>query len=108
MIILPYLEQENLFEQWNLDEPYYKQSDIARLTAIKTYFCPTRREPYGDPPASISGDWSPLDIHVPGALGDYAVCIDKSGHDTPKRPDRICPVRSSWSVGFDWSNLRMD
>jgi prepilin-type N-terminal cleavage/methylation domain-containing protein len=80
VLLFPYLEQDNLYHQWNLSQSYYQQSDVARLTPYKGYFCPTRRSPKTDPLASVSGDqqylggnsFGPL---VPGALGDYAVCL---------------------------------
>jgi prepilin-type N-terminal cleavage/methylation domain-containing protein len=85
VLILPYLEQENLFRQWNFARSYYEQSDLARLTQVKTYFCPTRRSPSTTPTASIAGDqpsWldPALYVNVPGALGDYACCIGSCGH----------------------------
>jgi prepilin-type N-terminal cleavage/methylation domain-containing protein len=78
VLILPYLEQETLFKEWDLNRTYYQQSDLARLSAVSNYFCPSRRSPTTPPAASISGD-SPSDgpggvPNVPGALGDYAAC----------------------------------
>jgi len=72
-VILPYLEQVNLFEGWDPSLKYYYQPDIARLTEIPPYNCPQRRKGVG---VSKSGD----DIisayesgpHVPGVVGDYA------------------------------------
>src|SRR5262249_12471104 len=87
VLILPYLEQDNLYNQWNLRLTYYEQTDVARLTPVKVYFCPSGRPASSAPPASIFGDtpsWSPgYQTQVPGALGDYAVCVDRSGHDMP-------------------------
>src|SRR5947199_885078 len=31
VMLLPFLEQDNLFKQWDLSRPYYQQSDAARL-----------------------------------------------------------------------------
>jgi len=78
VLILPYLEQDNLYRQWNLSNSYYQQNNTARQTAVKTYFCPSRRAPNTSPGLSIFGD-SPSDgpangPHFPGALGDYAAC----------------------------------
>src|SRR5262249_4008347 len=88
VLILPYIEQDNLYDRWNLKRTYYDQNDTARLTPVKIYFCPSRRTSTSNgPPASISGDtpsWgNDLSAQVPGALGDYAVCVDRSGHDMP-------------------------
>jgi prepilin-type N-terminal cleavage/methylation domain-containing protein len=79
VLILPYMEQDNLYRQWDMNKSYYLQSNPARLTAVKNYFCPSRRTATSDPVASISGDvsstLSPSDQQVPGALNDYAVNI---------------------------------
>ena len=85
--ILPYIEQGNLYRQWDLSLSYYKQSDAARLTAVPTYVCPSRRNPGQAPRASIQGDQPGLtsdadatpSANVPGALGDYAASIGSCG-----------------------------
>jgi prepilin-type N-terminal cleavage/methylation domain-containing protein/prepilin-type processing-associated H-X9-DG protein len=87
VIILPYLEQNNLFNQWSMGQSYFLQNNVARLTPVKGYFCPSRRSANDPPNASISGD-VPSNSggsaqNVPGALGDYAVVIDPSGTDEP-------------------------
>jgi prepilin-type N-terminal cleavage/methylation domain-containing protein/prepilin-type processing-associated H-X9-DG protein len=72
-LILPYLEQVNLFDGWDPSLKYYYQPPIARLTIIPPYTCPARRLPGT---VSISGDdiLSPYETspHVPGVVGDYA------------------------------------
>jgi prepilin-type N-terminal cleavage/methylation domain-containing protein/prepilin-type processing-associated H-X9-DG protein len=83
VLLLPYLEQDNLYRQWDFSLTYYEQSATARLTPVKTYFCPSRRTANTGPVASLSGD-TPSWVEgaeVPGALGDYAAVIDPSGHD---------------------------
>jgi type II secretory pathway pseudopilin PulG len=81
VLLLPYLEQENLYKQWDLSGTYYEQTEIARTTPVPTYFCPTRRQPAsqvstsGDQPFSANDhDPSPY-TNLPGALGDYACCM---------------------------------
>lgn len=72
-LILPYLEQENLFEGWDPQLKYYYQPDVARLTPIENYMCPSRRS--GQHLSSIGDDiYSPYETspHIPGVLGDYA------------------------------------
>jgi prepilin-type N-terminal cleavage/methylation domain-containing protein len=84
VVILPYLEQDNLYRQWDLSRTYYEQLPIARQTAVPTYFCPSRRTASSSPTLSVSGDVPTSDptlTHYPGALGDYAVVVDPSGHD---------------------------
>jgi prepilin-type N-terminal cleavage/methylation domain-containing protein len=94
VLILPYLEQENLYRQWNLGRSYFQQTDVARRTTVKSYFCPSRRSSDGG--VSTSGDVMPVPpdeplIHFPGALSDYAVLVDKTGHDEPAE---LCPNMS--------------
>ena len=85
VLILPYLEQDALFNQWKVERPYYEQTETARRTSVKNYFCPTRRLASSDPLASISGDvpsnGDPNAPHVPGALADYACCVGTTGFD---------------------------
>jgi prepilin-type N-terminal cleavage/methylation domain-containing protein len=78
VLILPYLEQDNLYNQWDLSRRYYEQNDAARRTPVRIYFCPTRRSAGSAPEASTSGDQSilangALASNIGGALGDYAV-----------------------------------
>jgi prepilin-type N-terminal cleavage/methylation domain-containing protein len=81
VVILPYMEQDNLYQQWDLSRSYYQQSDMARLTPVHYYYCPTRRTPHTAPTASQSGDWPSVVLasgsqgNVPGALGDYAASV---------------------------------
>lgn len=86
VLILPYIEQNNLYAQWNLAQIYYDQSDVARLTPVPYYFCPSRRSAQSPPGHSISGDQNDdigptLGPFVPGALGDYATCTGTDNCD---------------------------
>jgi prepilin-type N-terminal cleavage/methylation domain-containing protein len=79
VLILPYVEQDNLYSRWDLARRYYDQTDAARLTSVSIYFCPSRRTA-GTAGYSVSGDqpWLCGDTfgpHVPGALSDYAACL---------------------------------
>jgi prepilin-type N-terminal cleavage/methylation domain-containing protein len=78
VLLLPYLEQENLYKQWNLSRTYYDPlNELARQTPVKLFFCPTRRTPETPPMLSTPGDIKDgtSGPPVPGALGDYAVCV---------------------------------
>ena len=86
VLIMPYLEQSNLYAQWNISQIYYDQTDAARLTPVPTYFCPSRRNATTPPGHSISGDQNDdigpvLGPFVPGALGDYATCTGTDNCD---------------------------
>jgi prepilin-type N-terminal cleavage/methylation domain-containing protein len=85
VLILPYVEQDTLFKQWDMTRTYYEQPDQARLGQVPIYFCPSRRSPHDVSPGSSAGDYpsdnlamdsfSPASgntTNVPGALADYA------------------------------------
>jgi prepilin-type N-terminal cleavage/methylation domain-containing protein len=77
VLILPYLEQDNFYQQWDPHDWYYVHPDNVRHTCVKTYFCPTRRQP---PLTSKTGDvpdspWSGSLPNYPGAVGDYACSV---------------------------------
>jgi prepilin-type N-terminal cleavage/methylation domain-containing protein/prepilin-type processing-associated H-X9-DG protein len=91
VIILPFVEQDNLYRQWDLSKTYYDQTPLARLTPVKIYFCPSRRVSNSSPTASLFGDtpsWVGGSVNVPGALCDYAVSLDRTGHDST---EENCP-----------------
>jgi prepilin-type N-terminal cleavage/methylation domain-containing protein/prepilin-type processing-associated H-X9-DG protein len=91
VLILPFVEQQNLYARWDLKRQYAEQLPVARETPVPIYFCPSRRGPDGPPRLSVSGDVNPGvpdSPHLPGALGDYAVSLDKSGHDAT---EETCP-----------------
>jgi len=85
VLILPYLEQDVRYRQWDMTRTYYEQSAVARLGQVPIYFCPSRRSPHNVTGGSISGDF-PSDglgmnvfapsagnrVNVPGGLADYA------------------------------------
>jgi prepilin-type N-terminal cleavage/methylation domain-containing protein len=85
VLILPYMEQSNLYKEWDLAKSYYKQTDLARRSTVPNYFCPSRRTYQTPPLASLSGDVpsdGPPDApNVPGALMDYAVSLGLMGLD---------------------------
>ena len=74
--ILPYVEQDALFNQWNMNAAFNAQNQVARETAVKTYFCPARRSSSAN---TLSTDT--MDATAPavgpqanGAVADYAAC----------------------------------
>ena len=94
VLLLPFLEQDNVYRRWDLSRPYTAQVRDAREVRIKNLFCPSRRSSSDFPGLSVSGDEDPNDTahrNVPGALSDYAVLIDKSGHD---ETEEYCPRMS--------------
>ncbi len=85
VLILPYMEQQNLYNLWNINASYYQQTEAARKGIVKSYLCPTRRSPDSGEVYSIDGD-VPSDgdsdvVNYSGALGDYAGCMGTSSMD---------------------------
>jgi prepilin-type N-terminal cleavage/methylation domain-containing protein len=73
VLILPYMEQQAVYELWDLRQNYYHaNNNKARETFVPTYYCPTRRKPM----VSIDGDrlQGTGPTHFPGAVSDYAAC----------------------------------
>jgi prepilin-type N-terminal cleavage/methylation domain-containing protein len=71
VLILPFLEQDNLYRQWNLnlEYTYYREPASVVGAQVPEYYCPSRRSPSQ---LSITGyTRSPWGGH-PGALADYA------------------------------------
>ena len=109
VLILPYLEQLPLYNKWNLTLDYFdgRQSQLARETTVKTYFCPARRAPMTAlspaDPVNLPG----LPAHV-AALGDYALnCGDSTAgldHNFDVRSgDPNGPFLSDW-----WGRTNLD
>ena len=88
VFVMPQMEQENLYRQWNLGLSYYQQNATARQTPVRNYFCPSRRTSSDSLNGSLFGDvpsdpsWGPA-VHTPGALSDYAAVVDPAGNDLP-------------------------
>ena len=70
VLIMPYIEQNQLYEQANVEVQYYVLPDDIIETQVPFYYCPTRRSP---PQLSVSGDSRGPVSHRPGALCDYAM-----------------------------------
>lgn len=105
VLILPYMEQDTIFKQWDLKLDYYSQNAMARLTPVPNFFCPARRSHDTTPQASIAGDQNddifPIGPHVPGALGDYGVC---TGTDNCDGADCFGATNGAFRVGIDQFN----
>lgn len=44
--ILPYVEETNLYEKWDLNTPYVDNLDEAKQTPVDTFLCSTRHSVY--------------------------------------------------------------
>lgn len=94
VLLLPYLEQDAAYKQWDLSRRYYQQTATnpdPRTVSIPAYFCPSRRS------ASSAGLTTndldaqtaaaqPLFPHTPGAMSDYA-SVDGTGSETGANAD---------------------
>ena len=80
--ILPYVEQQNLYNKFDLSAEYVDQDPDANSTALEVFVCPTRRGTDGAQAADSTqtvyvqascgcGGWYDIDV-VGGATGDYA------------------------------------
>lgn len=113
VFLLPFLEQEALFNQWKPLGQYWTQTDTARQGMIPTYFCPSRREPM----LSQDGDTRDGEPHRPGSCGDYGVGAASDppyGGDTgsvfiqPNPVPTIVAGASPFGFAGRWkNNLRM-
>ena len=71
--ILPYVEQDNLFRQWDLAKPYYMQTTAVQNAYVSTFVCPTRRSnPMPSLQYEVSSTGVPDAAEHPGTQGDYA------------------------------------
>jgi prepilin-type N-terminal cleavage/methylation domain-containing protein len=89
VLILPYIEQANQFNKFDLRYPYSIQPSAAVLPQPKTYSCPGR-------PAAVPSVNDPK----PGALGDYA-CVAGANNNNGMIP---VPAAGSFVLGTDSSS----
>ena len=99
VLILPFIEQENFYREWDVTKWYYVHPANVRKTQTNLYYCPARR--LGDfvsnqgetpdtwpwpatpvPPDSTAGGVP----HWFGALGDYAVCVGDNSNGAYNTP----------------------
>src|SRR6266849_2553536 len=80
-LLLPYMEQDNLYKDWDRTRPFGEVPLSIRKASVPNYFCPSRRtaqsgtacNSYANPAGCV------LTKGVTGALGDYAACIGTTG-----------------------------
>jgi prepilin-type N-terminal cleavage/methylation domain-containing protein len=73
VLILPYVEQHALADQWDVARNYYNHSAEVRQAQIPFYYCPSRRKPeHISVNIAADGDTTQQGNNLsPGALGDY-------------------------------------
>lgn len=102
--IMPYMEQANIYQLWDLTQQYASQTVQAQQSQVKAFYCPSRRSPMlslaenfdsadGNPPPNFNYSGSVqarfgAPNNPPGACGDYAACVgDFRGTDNnPNSP----------------------
>jgi prepilin-type processing-associated H-X9-DG protein len=90
VLILPYIEQDNVYKLWNIQKRYYEQGGPVGSASdpctynIKTYFCPSRRsvpamlsEPVPVQANNLPGNDTKL--RRGGGMSDYANCGGSDG-----------------------------
>lgn len=77
LLLLPFIERQNLYSQWDMTERYYSQPSTFDVQAqVSLYFCPTRRQPPQN--GSIEEE---LHGARKGTLADYAVAASNNNID---------------------------
>jgi prepilin-type N-terminal cleavage/methylation domain-containing protein len=78
VLIMPYVEADNIFKLWNTKTPtmfaweFKEQTQPTREATIKTFFCPSRRGPMLSPVDQNTDDLGTHNASLAGACGDYA------------------------------------
>jgi len=75
VMILPYMEQEALYNGWDLTRCFYDQPEKVRTQSVSTYLCPARggnRPPIEQIPDSTHGSAHSNSPYL-GSVADYAV-----------------------------------
>jgi prepilin-type N-terminal cleavage/methylation domain-containing protein len=72
VLLMPYIEQDNVYRQFDVSQLYAQQSAVATANHVNLYYCPSQRAP------------SVLSNDVPrGALADYAACGGNGNENGP-------------------------
>jgi prepilin-type N-terminal cleavage/methylation domain-containing protein/prepilin-type processing-associated H-X9-DG protein len=87
VLILPYLEQDNVYNLWNVQKRFYEQNGPVGSAIdpcpynVKTYFCPSRRSVPTTPSMDMpkAADLAPGAAPRGGGMSDYANCGGTNG-----------------------------
>lgn len=66
VLVLPYIEETNLYQNFAVLKNFQSQTVDVRRTAVDTYYCPSRRAP-----TFLSVDDDPNSTIPTGSVGDY-------------------------------------
>lgn len=101
VLIMPYIEQDNVFKLWDVHEGYSTQPTAAQQALVKTFFCPARRLPMIDKPGQdtlANGD-------AQGACGDYACC---AGNGTTPNQNTANGAIINGHLNYTFRHLQSD
>ncbi len=70
--LLPFLEQRNHFDKWDMKLEYYTQTQEVREKTFKFYLCPSRQRPTLLSLPDTDKHQNGSVPHTPGGVGDYA------------------------------------
>jgi len=70
--IMPYIEEQGLYNLWNIADTYYDQQTDAQTIAVPIFSCPSRRPAMLSTQFEISSTGIPDSLQHPGVCGDYA------------------------------------
>jgi prepilin-type N-terminal cleavage/methylation domain-containing protein/prepilin-type processing-associated H-X9-DG protein len=111
VLILPYIEQDAAYRKWDLTRRFAEQpnpspnanslkADDPCIIFVKTYYCPSRRDPgqLSGANTGTSGDGADLPKRV-GALGDYVSVSGNGNNEGTLRISRPSGVSASGAPG---------
>lgn len=113
-LLLPYVEQENLFKQWDLQKRFYVQPVSARGKNVSMYMCPSRRGSSAG--LSTGGDSrtaAPAFAQTPGGVSDYAACLGTGTYDyngamvrsgATSTPTVLAPGAETFATAPPWAD----
>ena len=82
--IWPFLEEQNLTEQWHREYSYHYQSEATRMSQVTVFFCPSRR--------------SQTFVRVPSATSPRSLMRMASSHPLAFANAYGCSYDSRWVV----------
>jgi prepilin-type N-terminal cleavage/methylation domain-containing protein len=103
VMILPYMEQDNLYRQWDLTLKYYAQPTFDVTAQVPIYLCPSRRRA-----PQIGQVDEDVAAGKKGTLGDYAVASSDNTGDAVTAYDQVGATGSIITgvrSGTQWTSL---
>jgi prepilin-type N-terminal cleavage/methylation domain-containing protein len=102
LFLLPYIEQQALYNQWNPSLSYYQMVQANSFqwnTPIKTFICPTRPRDLSVWTDPSSPPLNPNNGYYSGPCGDYAVNV---GNGTPIVKGNVATMDNGTATDPNW------